>query len=110
MHIVRGALVAFVVIALIAAGYFIPPLIWTRADAVASIIERTDFGPENVGLGNSRVPCRGPNKALYIFGYTVGATHKDFKTNASGSVCWDIFKSRWVWRIDPPYEHMSSEP
>jgi hypothetical protein len=110
-------------IAIVGAGlaYLGPPMIWTRADAAAAVINGTSIGPENIKLGNSRMPCRGPrwdftvfgtplftlNK--YGFGYTVGATHEDWKTNGSGSVCRNIWAGEWVWVIDPPYDSFSSD-
>jgi hypothetical protein len=93
--------------AVFAGGYFIPPTIWTRASAIEAIVAGTSI--REVGVGNSRVPCRGPHKKMYIFGYTVSATHPSFTTNASGAVCWDLFNGGWAWRIDEPYGYMNSD-
>lgn len=105
----REAIIAGAVFVLLfAGGYFIPPLIWTREDAHQAIIDSSSLS--QVGLGRSRVPCRGPNKAFYVFGYTLSPVHQTWQLEGSGAVCWDIFKRRWDWRIDPPHERYSSDP
>jgi hypothetical protein len=102
-------------------GVFVPPRIWTRDQARAAIVAGTSIGANNLAIGNSRVPCRGPSWDLelfgrklvslnkYSFGYTVGATHEGWASNASGSVCWSVTDGWWVWTIDPPYQRYSSD-
>ena len=109
MQFVKAGVVAIAVAAVFLAGYLVPPLIWTRAEAAAAVSFGSAILRGNITLGNSRIPCRGPSQKYYVFGYTVGVTNKDWPAGGSGSVCWDIFNSKWDWRIDPPYDHLSSD-
>lgn len=105
--LVHIAATVAIIIVLFLAGYLIPPILWPRNEAFSAIVNGSAL--REIGLGNSRVPCRGPNRNLYVFGYTIHATHPGFKTNASGAACWDIFNGEWAWRIDEPYGYMNSD-
>jgi hypothetical protein len=94
-----------VCIAIFLAGYFIPRLMWTKESALGALLDGTKI--PGISLGNSRVPCRGPDKKYFVFGYTMAIGVED--KNGSGSVCWDVFNSKWEWRVDPPYERFSSD-
>lgn len=97
----------FVIVSLVLAGYIAPHFIWTKADAEAAVKRGTSLN--SLIIGKSRVPCRGPNKGFYVFGYTLGITSIDMPTGGSGSVCWDVFNSQWAWRVDPPHDKFSSD-
>ncbi len=104
--LVYRASAILLLLGVILAGYFAPRLIWTRDDAVIALLKGTDLS--GINTGNSRMPCRGPDKALYVFGYTLAISVKD-AGSGSGSICWDIVNRKWDWRIDPPHEHLSSD-